>query len=132
MRIAATYAVTLIVLCLADFLWLGFVTKDFVRAQVGPVLLDAPRWIPAALFYAMYATGVLYFVVLPAAATGSWQQAAMRGALFGLFCYGTYDLTNLATLKSWTLPLTMVDIAWGTLVTAVMGSAGTLVAQRMA
>jgi uncharacterized membrane protein len=131
MRIAAAYIATILVICIADFLWLGFVTKDFVRAQVGPMLLDTPRWVPAILFYVVYVIGVLVFVVMPAVANGGWMQAALRGALFGCFCYATYDLTNFATLKTWTLALTLVDIAWGSVVTAAAATVGTLAAQRV-
>ena len=131
MRAVAAYVATLLVICIADYLWLGFVTKDFVRSQVGVLLLETPRWIPAILFYVVYVLGVLYFVVMPAMADGNVFQAALRGALFGLFCYGTYDLTNLATLKAWTPALTLLDIAWGSVVTAVAASVGTWIGLRV-
>ena len=124
MRLAAAYVATILVICIADYLWLGFVTKDFVRSQVGVLLLETPRWIPAILFYVVYVLGVLYFVVIPAIADGNVLQATLRGALFGLFCYATYDLTNFATLKAWTPALTLVDMAWGSFLTGLAALAG--------
>jgi uncharacterized membrane protein len=131
MRAVLAYVATILVIVIADYLWLGFVTKDFVRAQVGTLLLDTPRWIAAVLFYVVYVMGVLYFVVMPAMADGSVITATLRGALFGLFCYATYDLTNFATLKAWTPALTLVDIAWGSVMTAVAASAGTWAGLRV-
>ncbi len=81
------------------------------------------------LFYLLYAAGILVFV-LPAAA-GEWQMTLLYGALFGLFTYGTYDLTNYATLKPWTLQLASADIAWGMAVTAVTSTLGMLAGQAL-
>jgi uncharacterized membrane protein len=131
MRPVVAYVAALLVIAIADYLWLGLIARDFVRAQVGVLLLDTPRWIPAILFYVVYVMGVLYFVVMPAMADGRVIQATLRGALFGLFCYATYDLTNLATLKVWTPALTLVDIAWGSVITAAAASAGTWAGLRV-
>jgi uncharacterized membrane protein len=40
------------------------------------------------------------------------------GGLFGLITYSTYDLTNLATLKNWPLKITLIDLTWGTSLSA--------------
>jgi uncharacterized membrane protein len=122
----AAYAAAAFAFCLADFLWLGFVAKGFIASQVGALVLDRPNWTAAAIFYALYLAGVVFFAVRPALAEGSLGGAVLHGALFGFFCYATYDLTNLATLKGWTLPMALVDIGWGTVVTAIAAAAGFL------
>ena len=124
MRWGLAYLATLVTICVLDFAWLGFVAKDFYRGQIGAPLLDRPRWAAAGLFYAMYAAGTLGFVVVPAHDAGTWTRALVHGALFGLVCYATYDLSNLATLKGWTVPMTAADIVWGMAVTACAAIAG--------
>lgn len=123
-RVLVAYIATLCVFCILDFLWLGFVAKDFYRSQIGGLLLERPNWIVAVLFYAFYIVGVVVFVVVPALDAGSWSRALVYGALFGLFCYGTYDLTNLATLKGWSGSLAAADMAWGGVVTALSAMGG--------
>jgi uncharacterized membrane protein len=105
-----------------DFLWLGVVAKSFYRDGIGHLMAPAPNLPAAAAFYLLYPIGLMVFAVLPSG--GDWLRALALGALFGLFCYGTYDLTNLAVLKDWPLPVTLVDIAWGAVVSAVGASAG--------
>jgi uncharacterized membrane protein len=124
--LVAAYLAAAVAFCLADLLWLGFVAKAFIQAQIGPLVRTPPDWTAAAIFYAMYLGGVVFFAVRPALADGSLGTAALHGALFGFFCYATYDLTNLATLRGWTLPMALVDIGWGTVVTALAATAGFL------
>jgi uncharacterized membrane protein len=120
-KIAATYVPTLLLMLLIDGTWIALVALPMFRATLGPDLLTA-RLVPAILFYLVYAAGVLVFV-LPAG-QGSWQMTALYGALFGLFTYATYDLTNYGTLKPWTAELAASDIAWGMVMTAVVSTLG--------
>ena len=117
------YCATFIALAALDFLWLGVIAKTFYRDGIGHLMASNPNWFAAAAFYLLYPIGLVIFAVLPSG--GDWMRALLLGALFGLFCYGTYDLTNLAILKDWPLPVTLVDIAWGAVVSAVGASAGT-------
>jgi uncharacterized membrane protein len=127
-RIAVLYVATLVVLTGLDFLFLGLVAKGFFTAQVGDMLGEL-KLVPAILFYLLYVGGVLIFV---SGATGAtWQSTLLYGALFGLFCYATFDLTALALLKHWSWPVALVDIGWGAVVTAVSSTAGLLVADRV-
>jgi uncharacterized membrane protein len=89
-------------------------------------MLGEIRPAPAILFYLLYVVGVLVFVSGPAEAT--WPSTLLYGALFGLFCYATFDLTSLALLKHWTWPVAVVDVGWGSVVTAVSATAGLLIA----
>lgn len=119
-----SYLTTALVFCLLDFVWLGFLAKDFYAAEIGPLLLARPRMGPAAAFYLLYVFGIISFAVLPALDTDRWQKALGYGALLGLVAYATYDLSNLATLKGWSMRLALVDIAWGTIATAGAATAG--------
>lgn len=111
-----------------DFIWLSTMTSTFYRERMGDLLLDRPNIGAAALFYLVYVAGVVHFAVSPALLNGSWMTALLNGALLGLVAYGTYDMTNLATLKGWPVSVGLVDMAWGTTLTALAGLAGYLVA----
>jgi len=124
-RYVVLYLATLFVLVPIDFLFLGLVAKGFFASQVGDMLGEI-RLAPAILFYLLYVVGVLIFVSGSTAAT--WQSTLLYGALFGLFCYATFELTSLSLLKHWTWPVVMVDVCWGAFVTAVSSTAGLLIA----
>lgn len=124
-RYVVLYLATLIVLIPIDFLFLGLVAKGFFAAQVGDMLGEI-RPAPAILFYLLYVAGILIFVSGPATAT--WQTTLLYGALFGLFCYATFELTSLSLLKHWTWTVVMVDVSWGVFVTAVSSTLGLMIA----
>ena len=128
-RIIVAYLATLVAFCAGDFVWLGTVATGFYQSQVGPLMLAAPNWPAAGAFYALYAAGTVLFAVMPALRAGAWTSALLQGALFGFFAYATYDLTNLATLKGWSLGVTVVDIAWGVVVTGLAATVGFLSAR---
>jgi uncharacterized membrane protein len=117
------YGTALVVLIALDAAWLSYFAHAVFRPTLGSILLDEPRWIAAGLFYALYALGVVVFAVAPAARDGSWLAALAYGAFLGFVAYMTYDLTNLASIKAWTVTLAIVDTAWGTLATALAAAA---------
>jgi uncharacterized membrane protein len=128
-RLAFAYVGTLAAFCILDFLWLGVVAKGYYQSQIGSLLLDKPHWSAAVLFYMLFAAGVVMFVVAPALDGGSLRHVLIQGALFGFAGYAAYDLTNLATLKGWTVGVTVVDLAWGAVVTGLAASAGFMLAR---
>jgi len=128
-RYIILYLATLIVLIPIDFLFLGIVAKDFFNAQVGDMLGEI-RPAPAVLFYLLYVAGILVFV--SGQASAAWQSTLWYGALFGLFCYATFELTSLSLLKHWTWPVVAVDVSWGMFVTALSSTAGLLIANWLA
>ena len=128
-RYAVLYLVTLFVLVPLDFLFLGIVAKDFFTSQVGNMLGEI-KLVPAVLFYLLYVVGIIIFV--SGASNASVQSTLLFGALFGLFCYATFDLTSLALLQHWSWPVAIVDVSWGAFVTAVSSTAGLLVANWVA
>ena len=114
------YLIALPVFFTIDMVWLGLVAKDFYRAQIGALMKPDVNWVAAIIFYLIFIAGLVVFVIAPSMEKGSWMHALLFGALFGLVCYATYDLTNLAVTKDWTLLVTLVDLAWGaTLATSV-------------
>jgi uncharacterized membrane protein len=110
----ALYGITLAVFFLIDMIWLGAVAKGFYRRHLGAFLSPKVHWGAALLFYLLYIVGLLVFVIRPALLRGAPLEALAFGALFGLICYATYDLSNMATLKDWPLIVTVVDLVWGT------------------
>jgi uncharacterized membrane protein len=123
MKMLIVYVVTLVLFTGVDFVWLGIMGNAFYRPSLGDMAAPGFRAAPAVVFYLLFAFGVVVFVVRPALAVESLAAAAGYGALFGLVGYGVYDLTNQATLKTWPLALTLVDMAWGTLLTGLAASA---------
>jgi uncharacterized membrane protein len=112
-----------------DLLWLGVLARGFYAGQIGG-LLRQPFSVPAAIaFYLLYLGGVLFFAMAPGIAAQSLRTAALCGFLLGLLAYGTYDLTNLATLKGWTATVAIADMAWGGLLTMVCSVAGVAAAR---
>jgi uncharacterized membrane protein len=118
------YTLTLAVFLAVDLLWLGVLARGFYQTHLGPLLAPAVNWTAALVFYLLYVVGILVFAVLPGLAKDSLAVAAGWGALFGLFTYATYDLTNLATLRDWPLRVVVVDILWGVVLCTVVASAG--------
>lgn len=126
-HLVIAYISTAFVFFAIDFVWLSKMTGLFYRARMGDMLLAQPNFAVAGAFYLIYVAGIVYLAVLPALTSGNWSTALISGAVLGLVAYGTYDMTNLATLKNWSLSLSIVDIAWGTFLTAVSATAGYLV-----
>ena len=127
-RYVVLYLATLIVLVPVDFLFLGIVAKGFFTSEVSDMLGET-RPLPAILFYLLYVAGVLVFVSGSPDAT--WRSTLLYGALFGLFCYATFELTSLSLLRQWTWRVVIVDVSWGAFVTALSSTAGLLIANRI-
>jgi uncharacterized membrane protein len=130
-RMLGTYAAVLLAMLVLDGLWLGVVARPLYQQGIGHLMSDSPRLGVALLFYAVYALGLTVFAVWPQAGSAGWLGALRLGALFGFFCYATYDLTNLSTLKNWPLGLSLLDMAWGSLLSALGATAGKLALDRL-
>lgn len=131
MAYALAFATVLVIFSIIDTLWLGSMADRIYRPLIGEVLADRFRLAPAIAFYVLYALGLTIFAVLPGLKAGNWTTALMWGALFGLFAYGTYDLTNYATLKGWGLKITLMDMTWGVVVSSVSSAAACALALRL-
>lgn len=124
------YVAGIIVFFIIDFIWIGTIASGFYKEQIGH-LRGAKVNIPAAIiFYLLYIAGILIFAVKPALAAETIRPALIYGALFGFFCYATYDFTNYATLKDWPLKMVVVDIIWGVFLTGSVATAAAWVALK--
>ncbi|HEY0671232.1 MAG TPA: DUF2177 family protein [Longimicrobiales bacterium] len=128
---AKLYAIALPVFFAIDMIWLGFLAKDFYRAQIGGLMRPDVNWVAAIVFYLLFIAGLVVFVISPAVEKGSLRHALLFGALFGLVCYATYDLTNLAVAKDWPLLVTIVDMIWGAVLAATVSTVTYLVATKL-
>lgn len=112
-KIIGNFLVVISSLVAIDAVWLGLVAPSFYKKHIGHLMAAHPNWLAAALFYVVFISGLLYFVIRPLGADASLIKVFLTGALFGLFTYATYDLTNQATLKDWPVIVTVVDLLWG-------------------
>jgi uncharacterized membrane protein len=110
-----------------DSIWLGVLSKNFYKEQIGTLFRNDFIWPAIILFYLLYAAAVLYFAVIPA--EEAWTKALIAGLILGFTAYMTYDLVNYATLKNWTMTTVLVDIAWGTFITGCAATTGLLISK---
>lgn len=129
-KIAAAYLATLVAFVAIDSVWLINMAPRLYKPEIGPVMMDSGfRLVPAMIFYTIYIGGIVYFAVWPGLTEGV-MKAALQGAVLGFLCYATYDLTNYATLKVWSMKVTVLDLIWGTVLTASTAAAGTWLTSR--
>lgn len=131
MQFATAYISGLIAFLVIDFIWLKYVALSFYRDQIGHLMLDKPNLAIAGLFYLFYVVGVVVLAVNPALEKGQWTTALLYGGLLGFVAYGTYDITNLATLKTWPTIVSVVDMIWGTVLTASVATIAYLVTSTL-
>lgn len=124
MTYVVAYIATAVVFLGIDALWLSKIALGMYQKELGSLLLEKPNLAVAGAFYLLYVGGIVILAVMPALAEGNWVKALLFGAVLGLVAYGTYDITNLSTLKGWSVQLALIDIAWGTALTAVSATAG--------
>jgi len=132
MKYLVAYGAALLAVLVLDAIWLGLVASGFYAHNIGHLMAASPNLVAALLFYVAYPAGLIFFAVAPNRGQKGWPTAAAYGAAFGFFAYGTYDLSNLATLRDWPLTVSIVDVTWGCLVSAVGASAGKLALDRVA
>ncbi len=123
----AAFIATLIAFVTIDAAWIALVAVGQFRAAIGDIMLPEPRLLPALAFYFVYTAGLVVLAIRPAASSGS---AAVKGGVLGMTAYATFDLTNLAIIKGWTVPLALLDIGWGSFVSALAATVGFAVASR--
>lgn len=126
----AIYIAVLASFAIIDSVWIAFVAAPMFRDAVGPIMLDQPKLLAAVPFYAIYAWGIVALAVRPSLAPSSSRTALGNGGVLGLTAYATFEFTSLAILKGWTTALVIVDVFWGTLLTAVVAFIGHKVGMR--
>jgi uncharacterized membrane protein len=130
-KMLAAYGLTLVAFAAIDAVWLINMAPRLYKPEIGDVMMENGfRLAPAIIFYAIYLAGIVYFAVWPGLTQGV-AHAALQGAILGFVCYATYDLTNYATLKIWSLKVTVLDLLWGTVLTGGTAAAGTWLTSKL-
>ena len=114
------WAIAFALLLIIDMVWLMWLGRGFYVEEIGSLLLEQPNLIAAFAFYALYIAGLVYLVIAPAAEADSVMKAVISGAVSGLVAYATYDLTNLAVMKGFTLKIALIDMVWGMALSAAV------------
>ena len=123
-KIIVGYLLTSLVFFAIDMVWLGLIAKNIYAKYLGQFLSNDVNWLAAIVFYLIYIAGISVFAIYPAVEKNSLVHAVMLGAFFGLVAYATYDLTNYATIKDWPVTIVVIDLIWGTFLTASVATAG--------
>lgn len=126
------YLVSFATFLAIDAVWLTLMSGRFYKAQLGGLMREQPNLGVALLFYLVYVVGVIVLAVMPGFEAGSVAKAALYGALLGFVAYGTYDITNLSTIRDWPVIVTVVDLVWGSVLTAAMATVGYYAARWLA
>jgi uncharacterized membrane protein len=130
-RVLLTYGVSVPVFFIVDMIWLGVIARGFYRKALEPLLTPNINWTAAIIFYLLFLVGILIFALLPGMEKRSLVYTVGMAALFGLISYATYDLTNLATLRDWPLMLSIVDMMWGSFLSASTAGLTYLIMSRI-
>jgi uncharacterized membrane protein len=130
-RILLTYAVSVPVFFVVDMIWLGLIARGFYRKALEPLLTPNINWTAAIIFYFLFLVGILIFALLPGIERRSLVYTIAMAALFGFISYATYDLTNLATIRDWPLMLSIVDMIWGSFLSASTAAITYLIMSRI-
>lgn len=124
------YLTTLLVFFLVDIIWLGFISKNLYKNYLGHLMAPQVNWYAGSIFYLLFIAGLIFFVINPALTKQSLMYAIVAGGFFGLIAYGTYDLTNLATIKDWPINITIIDLIWGTFLNAATSGITYIIANK--
>ena len=125
------YLLALSLFFVIDMLWLGLIAKNFYASQIGFLLKTNVNWLAAITFYLLFVLGLVYFVISPASKTAPMLTIFLSGAFFGLVCYATYDLTNLATVKNWSVLVTVIDLFWGAFLGGIVSLLTMMIASKL-
>ena len=115
------YLIALVIFVIFDAIWLGIISRNLYSKYLGYIMTETPNWIAAIIFYLLFIVGIIVFVVFPGMEEKKLWVSFGKAALFGLVTYATYDLTNLATIKSWPIQITIIDLIWGTFLSSIVG-----------
>ena len=125
------YLIALPIFFILDFIWLGLIARKFYLSELGLLMKTNINWVVAIIFYLIFIIGLVIFAIAPAVKNQSLMQAIILGGLFGFFAYATYDLTNLATLKNWPVPVSIVDMIWGVLLAGSVSTVTFFIASKL-
>lgn len=120
-----------LIFLIIDIIWLSFAVKSFYRPNIGHLLLEKPVMWAAVMFYLIYVFGIGVVLIEPSVNFESTFGFLFKAFIFGLVAYGTYNLTNMATIKGWSPNVVFVDMLWGGALTAFSSYYGILLAKKI-
>ena len=123
--------ISALVFLIIDVIWLSFSVKSFYRPNIGHLLLETPVMWAAILFYIIYVIGLAVVIIEPSLDYQNTQKFLIKAFMFGLVAYGTYNLTNMATIKGWSPNVVFVDMIWGGTLTTFSSYFGILIAKKI-
>jgi uncharacterized membrane protein len=132
LRILIGYVAGLLVMLGLDLMWLKFSFAGVYAPVLEPLMAPHTRIAPVAVFYLIYPVGLMFFAIWPALSENDYSVALLRGALLGFFAYLTYDLTNFGLLKGWTMSVSLIDVAWGTILSGTAATASYFITNAIA
>lgn len=130
-KIIITYVVTLIAFIAIDMIWLVWLARATYVAEMGDLLRKQPNMVAAVIFYLVYAAGLMFFAISPGLKSGSLVQTVALAAALGFVAYGTYDLTNLSIMNGFNVKIAVIDLIWGTCLSAMVGAVTFLVISKL-
>ena len=114
------FLISLVLFVVLDYIWLGHLGKGLYKKEIGKLMKKTPNWYAVGAFYLLYVIGLVIFAVFPSYSFSSIELAFLSGALYGFFTYMTYELTNLSVIKGWSFKIALIDIAYGTVLGAIV------------
>jgi uncharacterized membrane protein len=126
-----TYLVTLVVFVAIDLVWLGWLARSTYMAEMGDLLRKQPNLVAAVIFYAVYAAGLMFFAISPGLKSGSLVYTIGLAAALGFVAYGTYDLTNLSVMNGFSVKIAVIDLLWGTCLSALASAVTFLIVSKL-
>lgn len=131
MKYIVVYFISLAVFLVIDFVWLGIIAKNLYSSEIGHLMAEKVKFVPAFIFYMLFVVGIVILVINPALEAKSLAKALIFGSVLGFVSYATYDLTNFATLKDWPLKVVIIDIIWGTFLTGTVATVSYLISNAI-
>jgi uncharacterized membrane protein len=131
LKFLPAYLTIIVVMFVLDIIWLSMIAQPLYQQGIGHLMADEPNFLFAGMFYLVYAAGLIWFALMPNRHHRGLKNTFATAAAFGFFVYASYDLTNLALLKDWSLSLSVIDVTWGTLLSGVSAAFGKWVFNRL-
>ncbi len=125
------YFISLLSFLALDSVWLGYISPSFYQQYIGHLMAQDPNFVAAGLFYVIFIGGLVYFAVNPGIESDSNRIAALRGAVYGLTTYATFDLTSQAVFRDWPTIVTVVDLTWGTVLSSGAAALSVIIQRKI-
>ena len=130
-QLLLAFAVLAIAASSLEAIWYLGIAQSIYSDRIGILMNAQFDFFVAVLFYLVYSTGAVIFAVRPALRVRSLAVALRGGALYGFFCFSAHNLTDLADLKGFSAEIAVIDMGWGTFMTAAACGTSYFVARAL-